>query len=354
MSAKPLVSIGMPIYNDALWLRNALDHALAQDYQNLDIVLADDGSTDGSREICREYAARDGRIRLFENKHNLGSWGNHRFVFDVSQGDFFAWGSGHDYFESTYISALFEILAANPTLVQCCPKPLFHKDGETFTPPGTLDTRGLPPSERVKRLMDFRLSGGSMYVFHGLYRSEFLSKVEIGRDVVSADEIMLAELSFLGEILQIDETLIHRVETRGQLNVRKNRASYRAHLDRNKLSKGSISKEYLPRLYSFVEYMNMVECAAISLSEKEYLYNEIRNVAVDYYAASIMEELEYFIDRFKAEIPALEEQPLFQHLQAVEVLGALDSVQLLGFDHSELPVLRSICQTALDVEEAQA
>jgi glycosyltransferase involved in cell wall biosynthesis len=350
MSNEPLISIGVPVYNDAPWLRNALDHLLVQDYKNLEIILADDGSIDGSREICREYAKRDKRIRLFENRHNLGGWGNHRFVFDVSLSDFFAWGSGHDYFEPSYISALFEKLNANPTVIQCCPKSQGIVDGKPYKPPGILDTRGLLPLERVKHIMDFRLAGGSMDVFFGLYRSTFLAKVEVGRDVVSADEIMLAELSFMGEILQIDELLIHKANTRGAMKVRANRKSYRAHLDRNKLSKGTIFKEYLPRLYSFVEYMNMVERAPISAEEKEWLHKEIRNVAAKS-TKTVMEELNYFIKHFSSELPSHIWYPLVKQIQAAQVLSILDFALLLGFEHSTAYKLRSICLAALGLKK---
>jgi len=347
MSTKPLISLGVPVYNDARWLREALDHLVSQDYPNLEIIIADDGSTDGSLEICREYARRDKHILLFENKHNLGGWGNHKFVFDVSKGDYFAWGSGHDYFETCYISRLMEKLDAHPNVVQCCPKSILSRDGKSYKPPGLLDTRGLKPTERIKNLIDFRLSGGSMDIFYGLYRSELLGRVKIGRDVVSADEIMLAELSFYGELLQIDDVLIHKVNTRGKVNVRENRESYRAHLDRNKISKGTLFKEYLPRLYSFVEYMVMIDSASISMVEKEILYKEISNEASTF-SKNIEEELIYFIEHFIVEIPAQHKYPLVQQYEAASVLSVLDFALMQGFVSEELFRLRYVCLNALE------
>jgi glycosyltransferase involved in cell wall biosynthesis len=352
MLEEPLISIGVPVYNDAPWLRNALDHLLAQDYTNLEIILADDGSTDGSREICREYAGLDKRLRLFENRHNLGSWGNHKFVFDVSQGDFFAWGSGHDFYTPSFISRMFENLHLNPILVQCCPKSELLVDGKPFKPPGILDTRGLTPIERVKKIMEFRLNGGSIDIFYGLYRSAALGNVVIGRDVVSADEIMLAELSLLGEVLQVDEIMLHKVNTRGAMNVRANLQSYRAHLDRNRISKGTMIKEYLPRMYSFIEYMNMVEKSNISRADKEHLYIEIKRLAA-HYASGIMEELEHFIGHFKMGIPALEAYPLVRRIQAAQVISASEFALLLGFEPNGLRELRSICFAVLSQRNAE-
>lgn len=353
MSITPLISVGVPVYNDADWLQNALDHILGQTYTNLEVIIADDGSTDSSRDICREYASRDGRIRYFENKHNLGVWGNHRFVFDVSQGDYFAWGSGHDYWEPLYINTLLEQLYANPAVVMCCPKALNFKDGVASQPPGLLDTRGMAPREGIKSLMEFRLEGGSMDIFYGLYRSEFLEKVEVGRDVLSADEIMFAELLFMGELLQINIPLIHKVKSRGSKDVRANRATYREYLDSQKLSVGSVFKYYLPRLYSFAEYMRMVENAKIDLADKEWLFGEIKTLSA-HYTASIFEELDHFIGHFKKEIPALIKYPLFQKMQAAQVLNILNFAMILGFEHGEADELRLRCRDLISLPSSPA
>ena len=346
MSNSPLVSIGVPIYNDAPWLPNALDHLLAQDYENLEIILADDGSTDGSRDICREYIKRDKRLRYFENKHNLGLYENHKLVFDVSQGDYFAWGSGHDYYLPTFVSRMLEQLEADPAVLQCSPKSQYDHDGKPYVPPGLLDTRGLPPAERAKTLMKFRLSGGSLDIFYGLFRSEYLAKMDITSNVVSADEIWLADFCLLGEMMQTKDVLIYKVSTHRAKNVRANRESYRAHLNRMGLSQGTIFKEYLPRLYSFVEYKNMVDRSSLSMDEKEYLHNEIKVVA-EHYTKNINEELDYFVDCFIKEIPPSQKYPLMQQFQVSQVLNALDFALLLGFNRDRSRELRTLCLNAL-------
>jgi glycosyltransferase involved in cell wall biosynthesis len=68
-SRQPLVSIFMPVYNREKYLAATLDSILAQDFTNFELVLADDGSTDASVRIAKEYAARDPRIRVLELAH---------------------------------------------------------------------------------------------------------------------------------------------------------------------------------------------------------------------------------------------------------------------------------------------
>ena len=64
MSADPLISVIIPVYNVKEFLRACVERITAQTYTNLEILLVDDGSNDGSEVICDEYAARDPRVRV--------------------------------------------------------------------------------------------------------------------------------------------------------------------------------------------------------------------------------------------------------------------------------------------------
>ena len=72
VSPNPLVSVCVPTYNGARFLRQCLDSALAQSWRDLEILVVDDGSTDESVAIARDYARRDDRVRVAVNAANLG------------------------------------------------------------------------------------------------------------------------------------------------------------------------------------------------------------------------------------------------------------------------------------------
>jgi glycosyltransferase involved in cell wall biosynthesis len=86
MTAKPLISIGMPAYNGEQYIRKALDSLLAQDYGNFELIISDNASTDATLQICREYAEKDQRIRVCVQSRNIGPIANFRAVSEMAQG----------------------------------------------------------------------------------------------------------------------------------------------------------------------------------------------------------------------------------------------------------------------------
>jgi glycosyltransferase involved in cell wall biosynthesis len=78
MKAAPLVSVIVPAYNAEAYIRQALESALGQTYEHLEVLVIDDGSGDGTAEIVREVAAEDGRVRLFQQANGgVASARNH-------------------------------------------------------------------------------------------------------------------------------------------------------------------------------------------------------------------------------------------------------------------------------------
>lgn len=93
-----LVSIIVPVYNTAPWLRRCLDSICAQTYQNLEILCVNDGSTDESAEILMEYAARDSRIKVF-TQANAGLSAARNTALEHATGDWVAGVDSDDYLE---------------------------------------------------------------------------------------------------------------------------------------------------------------------------------------------------------------------------------------------------------------
>src|SRR5262245_22614445 len=72
LMVRPVVSAVMPNYNDARFIREAIDGVLRQSLRDLELIIVDDGSTDDSLSIISEYARNDSRVRVFRNERNQG------------------------------------------------------------------------------------------------------------------------------------------------------------------------------------------------------------------------------------------------------------------------------------------
>lgn len=97
----PLVSIIVPVYNAAKYLRRCVDSLLAQTYDPIEIILVDDGSTDGSAAICDEYK-KDARVRVI-HQENHGASAARNAGLDAMCGEYVMFVDSDDYVSPEYV-----------------------------------------------------------------------------------------------------------------------------------------------------------------------------------------------------------------------------------------------------------
>ncbi|MGN1014134.1 MAG: glycosyltransferase family 2 protein [Butyricicoccus sp.] len=105
----PKVSILIPVYNVEKYLRVCLDSVVNQTYDNLEIVLADDGSTDTSGAICDEYAEKDRRITVI-HKQNEGLLWTRRVLFRQATGEYYLCVDSDDWIEVHTVETLIRYI----------------------------------------------------------------------------------------------------------------------------------------------------------------------------------------------------------------------------------------------------
>ena len=83
------------VYNTEKYLRDCLDSILSQSYENIELLIIDDGSTDGSGKVCDEYAEKDSRVRVIHTE-NRGLLLARRTAFENARGDYFIFFDSDD------------------------------------------------------------------------------------------------------------------------------------------------------------------------------------------------------------------------------------------------------------------
>lgn len=104
----PQVSVIVPVYNKEKYLHRCIDSILAQTFTNFEVLLVDDGSTDGSGAICDEYATKEECIRVF-HKRNGGVSSTRNLGLYKSKGDWVAFIDADDYVDTCYLENLLPI-----------------------------------------------------------------------------------------------------------------------------------------------------------------------------------------------------------------------------------------------------
>jgi glycosyltransferase involved in cell wall biosynthesis len=104
----------MPVFNSGGLIREALEQVLQQTYENIEVIVSDNNSTDSTSEICRELAARDRRIKYHRQPSTIGATENFRFAMEKASGEYFMWAAHDDRRSQNYIEILAAALGANP------------------------------------------------------------------------------------------------------------------------------------------------------------------------------------------------------------------------------------------------
>lgn len=116
---KDLISVIVPVYNMEEYIKQCLDSILNQTYTNLEIIVVDDGSNDGSEKICDDYKNKDSRITVIHQK-NSGVSVARNVGLDFCKGKFISFVDPDDYVEPQYIEYLYNSLIENCVDISLC------------------------------------------------------------------------------------------------------------------------------------------------------------------------------------------------------------------------------------------
>jgi glycosyltransferase involved in cell wall biosynthesis len=272
MTAHPRLSIGLPVYNGEEYLAESLDALLGQTYEDFELVISDNASTDGTEDICRKYAAQDKRIRYIRLSRNVGATPNHNYVFTQCRGELFKWASHDDLYARDLLRRCVDALDERPEVILAhADQAVIDGDGQVKVPyEYGLATDSPHAPERFRSLL-FEPGGDD---FYGVMRADVLRRVKPHDSYHHADRTFVAEIGLHGPFHQVPELLYFRRdhETRAE-RANPSVRSRCANLD-PKRAKGFNPTVRLLAEYAW-GYVDLINRAPIGRAEKAKCYRHL-------------------------------------------------------------------------------
>ena len=190
-----LVSIIVPVYNAEKYLRTCISSIINQTYKTLEIILVNDGSTDGSKVICEEFKSKDDRI-IFIDKVNEGLSVARQTGINKLNGDYFCTVDSDDYIEENFIEKMLDTIVKDDSDICVCGISTFdleHKKVSGFSrdieSPFQIDKELL--SSSYKSLTELYYMSDS---WNKIYKTSFIKKSDI---VFSLDKNITEQIYYL-------------------------------------------------------------------------------------------------------------------------------------------------------------
>jgi glycosyltransferase involved in cell wall biosynthesis len=202
----PKVSIGLPVYNGEKYLANALGSLLKQDFEDFELVISDNASTDNTEAMCREFASKDKRIRYHRNETNIGATGNYNRVFQLSNGEFFRWASHDDECHPSHVRRCLEHYKDSPPSTVLVFTKAEIIDGAGQVKHLSPDSISCDSPSTLKRFSRVLWSSSYAHSLWGVIKSDALRKTRL-MGCLEADHVLLSELALLGPVIEIPEAL---------------------------------------------------------------------------------------------------------------------------------------------------
>jgi glycosyltransferase involved in cell wall biosynthesis len=208
MTAAPRLTIGLPVYNGERYLAEAVDALLGQSYQDFELIISDNASTDGTAEICQRYVQQDDRVRYIRQPKNIGLAPNHNVVAEQARGELFKWAASDDLYARELVERCVHALDQHPEVVlaHCWSARIDSSGTVTRAYEYPLNTSSPRAPERFRSLL-FDSGGDDDY---GVIRTEVLRRTAMNESYHHADRTIVAELALYGRFYQVPDWLYFR------------------------------------------------------------------------------------------------------------------------------------------------
>ena len=208
MGAAPRLTIGLPVYNGENYLAESIEALLGQSFEDFELIISDNASTDGTADICRRYGKQDSRIRYIRQPRNIGMQPNHNFVIRQARGELFKMTSHDDLYARDLLKRCVEALNEYPQVViaHCWEAMIDTSRNVTklLTYSAAVDSPRAP--ERFRSML---FDGWDDYTY-GVMRTKVLRRTHLHGSHHFADRTINTELGLQGPFYMVPDWLYFR------------------------------------------------------------------------------------------------------------------------------------------------
>jgi glycosyltransferase involved in cell wall biosynthesis len=204
----PRLTIGLPTYNGEQYLAESIDALLGQTYEDFELIISDNTSTDSTPDICRRYAKQDSRVRYVRQPQNLGLAPNHNFLVHEARGELFKWASDDDLYARDLLKRCVDAIDEHPQIVLAHSWTAIINDAREVTRavPYPHATGSPSAPERFRSLL-FGAGGDDD---GGIIKTEVLRRTPLNGSYYRADRTFVCELALNGPFYHVPEWLYFR------------------------------------------------------------------------------------------------------------------------------------------------
>lgn len=260
---RPLVTIGLPVYNGERYLGAAIDSILAQEYDDFELLIADNASTDDSLEIAAVAAERDSRVAVHPSPVNRGAAWNYNRLVDHARGEYFKWAAHDDLVEPAFLGRCVEVLKTRQDVVLAYTRAVAIDEADQVVHAYDLSSYGTAtrPSTRARSVL---MDPSPCFESFGLLRTEQLRRTARIGPYTSSDRTLFLELTLLGQFHEVPEVLFrHRKHEARSVNQYSDDRARNAWFD-----PAWAGRRSAPRWRLLKEYAAAINRAPVRTSEK--------------------------------------------------------------------------------------
>lgn len=203
--SKPLVTIGVPVYNGEKFILETLSTALNQTYRNIEIVISDNASTDNTQQICESIASKHKNVSYIRHLKNNGPTRNFNFLLEQASGKYFMWLGDDDWLDKNYVECCVSTLEDRDDYGIVAGEPVYHKRTESYTGIA-MNLLDESPSLRVIKYFSNVQHNG---IFYGLFRTEHIQDNKL-KNLIGGDLLVVASTLFKYKAATNTDTRVHR------------------------------------------------------------------------------------------------------------------------------------------------